>query len=162
MESKKLDQIFKTIAYFSGPQQVCDHDRYSITQRIRQEYFKDKEIPRLAAERVQAFLDEFDEYLPPKDLEETIQKRKKWLEILIKIKCCQSPVQVGLYPAGNCVRPRLNACARWRRLRHNNRTFNSLTISPQNVHVVSAHWSRRSSAIQLNAVVRVSKKVAGV
>jgi hypothetical protein len=41
----------------------------------------------LAAERVQAFLDEFKEYLPPEDLEETIQKMKKWLEILMKIKC---------------------------------------------------------------------------
>jgi len=38
----------------------------------------------LAAERVQAF---FDEYLPPEDLEETIQKMKKRLEILMKIKC---------------------------------------------------------------------------
>ena len=76
LESKKLDQIFKTITYIGGPQQVRDHDRYSITQRIRQEYFKDKEIPRLAAERVQAFLGEFKEYLPPEDLEETIQKIK--------------------------------------------------------------------------------------
>ena len=32
-------------------------------------------------------MDEFKEYLPPKDLEETIQKVKKWLEILIEIKC---------------------------------------------------------------------------
>ena len=87
LESKKLDQIFKTIAYFGGPQQVRDHNRYSITQRIWQEYFKDKEIPRLASERVHAFLDEFKEYLPPEDLEETIQKMKKWLEILMKIKC---------------------------------------------------------------------------
>ena len=41
----------------------------------------------MAAERVRAFLDEFKEYLPPGDLEETIQKMKKWLEILMNISC---------------------------------------------------------------------------
>jgi hypothetical protein len=58
-----------------------------ITQQIRQEYFKDKKIPHLAAKQAQAFLNKFKEYFPPKDLKETIQKIRKWLEILIKIKC---------------------------------------------------------------------------
>lgn len=64
LESKKLDQIFKTIAYFGGPQQVHNHNRYSITQQIRQEYFKDKEIPHLAAKQAQAFFEQIQR-MPP-------------------------------------------------------------------------------------------------